>query len=403
MAKFVYKAKKGLQETIEGVIEAESRDAAVAKLSAAGLMAVSVEFKASPPALPAVRGLSAKRLRLKELNIFTQQLRTLIRSKVELLSSLNILYKQTDNLRLKQIILDLHNTVKDGKTFSDALSRYPNFFPSLFINIIRAGEASGRLDEALSQLSDFLGKEQDLRMKIRTALAYPILMIIVGITTIFVLFSFVIPRLMGIFEDFKIILPLSTRILLRVSNFMQRGWFWIMGFIILIVFLFRQKKIVGTGRSIDLLKIHLPILGELTRKQAIARFSHTLALLLHSGIPLYQSLSIAIPTLENKIFIQQLEAVHKEILAGSTLANSLKKVAFLPPFIIQMIAIGEEGGRLEEVLLEINSSYTQESEAILKIITALLEPLVILCLGLILGLIIMGMLLPIFQINMLVR
>ena len=404
MPVFVYRAKKGLQETVGGVIEAENRDMAVARLNNNGLIPISVELQAVTPARQlASDAFRSKKLGLKELNIFTQQLRTLIRSKVELLSSLNILYKQTDNPRLKQIILDLHNIIKDGQTFSESLSKHPEFFPLLYVNIIKSGETSGRLDESLGQLSEFLEKEQDLRMKIRTALAYPLLMVIVGIGTLFVLFSFVIPRLTGIFADFSSDLPLPTRILLKVSNFMHHAWFLMLGLLILLIFFLRRQIKSPKNRSIDLLKIHLPILGELNRKQAIARFSHTLALLLHSGIPVFQSLSIAIPTLENKIFIQQLEAVYKEVLAGSTLARSLEKVAFIPPFIIQMVAVGEEGGRLQEVLDEIASSYTRESEAILKIITSLIEPLVILCLGLVLGFIIMAMLLPIFQINMLIR
>jgi len=405
MPTFVYKAKKGLQESVSGVIEAENRDTAVARLNESGLIPISVELQAQKqvPVRLSVTVLRFKKLGLKELNIFTQQLKTLIRSKVELLFSLSILYKQADKPTLKQIILDLHNTVKDGKTFSESLSKHPEFFPLLYVNIIKSGETSGRLDEALAQLSEFLEKEQDLKMKIRTALAYPLVMVIVGIATIFVLFSFVIPRLMGIFADFSAVLPLPTRILLKISNFMHQGWYWILGFIILMSFFMHRHRRSSQNRGLDLLKMHLPILGELIRKQAIARFSRTLALLLHSGVPVLQSLSIAIPTLENKIFIQQLEAVHKEVLAGSTLAKSLEKVAFIPPFIIQMITVGEEGGRLQEVLTEIAYSYTQESESILKIITSLIEPLVILCLGSVLGLIIMAMLLPIFQINMLIR
>ncbi len=229
------------------------------------------------------------------------------------------------------------------------------------------------------------------------------MMVIVGIGTIFVLFSFVIPKLTGIFADFQVALPLPTRILLKVSAFMSQWWYLVAGFFIFIIFLLRNQKFLASSRTLDLIKIRLPIFGELTRKQAIARFSQTLSLLLHSGIPVFQSLQIAIPTLENKIFIQQLESVHKDVLSGSTLADSLKKASFIPSFIIHMITVGEKGGRLEEVLNEITSSYTQETETILKIMTSLLEPLVILCLGLVLGVIIMAMLLPIFQINMLVR
>lgn len=406
MAKFIYKAKKGLKETIEGVIQAESRDAAVARLTADGLIPISVELEAAskearvPSELPVSR---RGRLGLKELVIFTQQLRTLIRSKVELLSSLSMLYRQSENPALKSIIYDLQNTVKDGKTFSEGLSKYPGFFPLLYVNIVRAGEVSGRLDEALSQLSDFLEKEQDLRMKVSTALAYPLLMTMVGIGTVFVLFAFVIPRLAGIFEDFQAVLPLPTRILLKISAIMQHGWFFIIIFAAAVFFVVRRQNIASKNYLFDSVKISLPVLGELTRKQAIARFSHTLALLLHSGIPVFQSLRIAVPTLENSIYVKQLEPVHQKVIAGSTLADALREVEFMPQFIVQMIAVGEKGGRLEDVLNEIYHAYTLESDSILKIITSLIEPLVILCLGLVLGLVILAMLLPIFQINMLIK
>lgn len=404
MPTFVYKAKKGLHEVFNGTIEADDRNAAVTKLSEQGLVAVSVELNSvARKSSLAAKTIKIKKLGLKELLVFTQQLKTLIRSKVELLSSLNILYKQADNPALKQVILDLHNTVKDGKTFSEGLSKYPAFFPQLYVNIIKAGEASGRLDEVLAQISGFLQEERDLKMKVTTALAYPAMMILVGVGTIFVLFSFVIPRLVGIFEDFQSILPLPTRILLAISNFMQAWWWAIIVLGILSFFLYRRQKGVAAGRAIDFFKTRIPLFGELIRKQAIARFAHTLGLLLHSGIPVHQALEIATPTLENKVFIQQLKPVYKDVLSGSTLAGSLKKVSFIPAFIIQMITVGEEGGRLEEVLAEITSAYNQETDTILKVVTSLLEPLVILCLGLVLGLIIMGMLLPIFQINMLVR
>lgn len=404
MPVFVYRAKRGLKETIEGTIEAENQDVALIKLADSGLTPIRIEIQSGFKAVAQkARWVRLKHLGLKELNIFTHQLKTLIRSKVELLSSLSILYQQTDIASLKQIIFDLHNTVKEGKTFSDGLAKYPGFFPLLYVNIVRAGETTGRLDESLNELSIFLEKEQDLRMKVSTALAYPLLMVLVGIGTIFVLFSFVIPRLIGIFEDFQAALPLPTQILLKISYVMQHGWFWILGFVIIAVFVIRRQNIVSDNRLFDALKINLPVIGELTRKQAIARFANVFALLIHSGIPVYQSLRVAIPTLENKIFVKQMEPVEKKVVAGSSLSDSLKEVEFLPSFIIQMVNVGEKGGRLEEVLFEITAAYTQESEVILKIITSLIEPLVILCLGLVLGLIILAMLLPIFQINMLIK
>ena len=404
MPNFYYQAKKGPDRTEKGVIEAENQEQAITKLIQSGLVPVEVRLKAEPASKgkPYYRLRLKRRLGLKELNIFTQQLRTLIRSKVELLSSLKILYEQTDNETLKKIILDLQNTVKDGSTFSTALNKYPDFFPSLFVNIIRSGEASGRLDEAFGQLADFLEKEQDMRMKIRSALAYPVLMILVGAATIFVLFSFVIPRLVVIFEDFQAVLPLPTRILLKISSAFKQAWFLMVIFFAGAIFFFRAKASKEHG-AIDWFKLHLPLLGNLNRKTAIARFSRTLGLLLHSGIPVFQALQIAIPTLENRIFIRQLESVPKDVMAGSTLSSSMKKVSYFDPFLIQMITVGEEGGILEEVLTEVADSFTRETEAIIKVITSLIEPLVILFLGLILGGIVMAMLLPIFQINMLIR
>ncbi|OGX17023.1 MAG: hypothetical protein A3K83_02840 [Omnitrophica WOR_2 bacterium RBG_13_44_8b] len=400
---FVYKAKRGPKETVEGEIEAENRDTAVLRLSESGLVPVSIELNVSPgKATKKATWGRPRKLGSGELGIFTQQLRTLIKSRVELLTSLNILHRQSDNQALREVILDLRNTVKDGQTFSFGLSKYPKFFPSLYVNIIKAGETSGRLDESLSELSEFLEKEQEFRMKVRSALAYPLLMIIVGLGTIFVLFSFIIPRLLGIFADFQGTLPLPTRILLAISNFMHRYWVFIVVIFVLII-LFFQKQRTSKAATLDAIKIRLPIIGELIRKQSVARFSHTLSLLLHSGIPVFQALSIAIPTLENKIYIRELEDAYKDVLAGATLANSFKKTTFLPPFIIQMITVGEEGGRLEDVLNEINASYTRETETILKIITSLIEPLVILSLGLILGLVIIAILLPVFQLNMLIR
>lgn len=404
MPTFNYKAKKGPDRSETGTIEAEDRDQAIAKLIQNGLMPVEVTVQDRPIAGARLKfGLKLKRrLGLKELNIFTQQLRTLIKSRVELLSSLRILYEQSDNESLKNIILDLYNTIKDGKTFSAALSKHSDFFPLLYINIIRSGEASGRLDEALGEMSNFLEREQDLRIKIRAALAYPVLMIIVGLVTIFVLFSFVIPRLVGIFEDFQAALPLPTRILLSISSFFQHAWFFIIIFIVAAVFILRRQDLKGR-LGLDWLKLNLPLLGNLNRKQAIGRFSRTLGLLLHSGTPLFQSLQIAIPTLENNILIKQLELVPKDVMAGGTLSESMKKVSYLEPFLIQMIKVGEQGGRLEGVLNEVADSFNREAEASIKIITSLIEPLVILFLGLILGGIVMAMLLPIFQINMLIR
>lgn len=401
MPRFVYRAKRGLEEAVEGVIEAESQDAVVARLTEIGLTPIKVEEQstASSPQ-PTVARLK-RRISGRDITIFTQKLYSLIKARVELLSSLNILYEQADNVRLKEVIRNLRDGIKDGQTFSETLSRYPNIFSPLYMSIIESGESSGRLDEALKQISEFMERGEELRMKVRSALAYPLLMIIVGIATIFVLVSFVIPRLSFIFADLGQAMPLPTRILLKVSDFFGQGWSWIVGIIILIGLVSYWRRQTSRERILlARLKLHFPILGKIIRNQAIAHFSRTLSLLLRSGIPLFRALQVAIPTLNNPIMMQELVKVRQEVIKGSTFSTSMENLSSFPKFFTRMISVGEKGGRLEEVLSEVANAYTREVEASLKIATSLLEPLTILVLGLILGAIVMAMLLPIFQISL---
>jgi type II secretory pathway component PulF len=408
MPTYTYFAKKNLNETVEGIIVADSQDNAVDKLIEMGLSPVKVEVLASEDRRAKGAGpgriLSFSGLNRRDLNVFTSQLKSLLRARVDLLKSLSILYAQSDKEKLKVIVLDLHSRVKNGATFSDALSQHAYFFPNLYINLIKSGEASGRLDDVLAELDNFLSKEEEFKMHVRTAMAYPILMVSVGVCVIFVLFSYVIPKLSSIFADFEYELPLPTRVMLSVSDFFKSYWWGILlavfAFIGIIV---RMSGSPGGKAKLDWVKLHIPIVGDLSLKQSLARFCMTLSLLIRSGLPVFQALKVAIPTLENAVFIKDLEVVRKEVMEGSTLAGSMKKVAFFPPFLVQMMFVGEEGGKLEGVLTEVANIYTQETDAKLKVVTSLLEPMIILVLGLILGGIVLAMLLPIFQINLLIK
>ena len=325
-------------------------------------------------------------------------------ARVDLLKALSILYGQADKEKLKNLIFDLHSTIKNGATFSQALSHHANFFPSIYINLIKTGEASGRLDEVLGELDKFLSREEEFKMHVRTALAYPILMVSVGIVVIFVLFSYVIPKLSSIFSDFDYKLPLPTQIMLQVSGFFK-SWWWtlVVGVGILIGVLMQMSKNPQGRAKLDWFKLHIPVVGSLILKQSLARFCSTLSLLIRSGLPAFQALNVAIPTLENAVFIKELEVVKKEVLEGTSMASSMKKVFFFPSFLIQMVSVGEEGGKLEGILNEVSNIYSQEIDAKLKVITSLLEPMIILVLGLVLGSVVLAMLLPIFEINMLVK
>lgn len=409
MPTYTYLAKKNLNESVEGIIVADSKDNAVDKLIEMGLSPVKVEplvseARGSGPGRAAAPVLSGGGLSRRDLAVFTSQLKSLIRARVDLLKSLSILYGQADKAKLKSLVLDLHSRVKNGVTFSEALAAHKEFFPGLYINLIRSGEASGRLDEVLEQLDRFLAKDEEFKMHVRTAMAYPLLMITVGIGVIFVLFSYVIPKLAAIFTDFDYDLPLPTKALLAVSGFFQSYW-WVLlvGAAAFVVFLTQLYRTSAGRLQLDRIRLGLPVAGDLHLKQSLARFCNVLSLLIRSGLPVFQALEVATPTVENAVFVKELEIVRKEVLEGGSLANSMKKAALFPSFLVQMVSVGEEGGKLEGVLSEIGNIYVAETDEKLKLITSLLEPMIILVLGLILGGVVLAMLLPIFQINMLIK
>jgi type II secretory pathway component PulF len=399
---FRYKAKKSLNDIIEGKLEAETVEQVIEKLERQGMIAVSVEQEKSGQ----TQGQKAAHIKLgkwgaKQLVLFTQKLYNLIKSRVELLSALNLL-KQASNDKTEIALLeDIIKNIKEGMMFSQCLSRYPQYFSLLYINIIRTGESSGQLKEALGQILARLQHHEELRGKIRQALAYPIFMIIVGIGTIFVMLTFILPRLAGMFEDFQAALPLPTVILLTVAGFLKKYWITIIIFLCVLITLLQRKRKDGST-FFSQLKYRLPLIKRLIYKQSVANFSTSTALLLKSGVTLLSALAITAPIIQNPKYIKQLGQVSGDIKEGSSFSQALSKFKIFPDFFVQMIRVGEEGGRLDSVLDDIADSYEQEIEGDLKIISSLLEPAIILILGLVIGGIVMAVLLPIFNINTLV-
>jgi general secretion pathway protein F len=411
--KFIYKAKKGLDDTIRGTIDAENREEALSKLIQQGFFPISVEEPGAsgvsdaaggqrPQAKPIKK--SSKRITTRDVLQFTQKLATLTRAKVELLSSLKIIYEQTDNARLQDIILDIYNGTKEGKVFSDLLSRYPGTFSALFVNIVKAGETSGKLDIALDQISEFSAREENLKTKVKVALAYPTLLLLVGLSSIFILINFVVPRLKPIFANLGDRLPLITKIILQISMLSNKSWWVIIGVAALALFIiYKQKGSVFFRRAVRRIKLSLPILERLTRNQELSYFSHALGMLLKSGVPALSSLQVATPTIEDPKLKKELEDVCSQVAAGNAIAKSMADYTSLPNFFVKMIAVGEESGRLSEVLDEIFHSYTEQIEMDITFITSLMEPVLILVLGLILGSIVLAILLPTFQITQIVH
>jgi general secretion pathway protein F len=405
--RFIYKAKKGLNLTVEGKIEAENREEALAKLSEQRLFPISViEESASvkPQQKSAKKKKSGKRITSGEILNFIQKLATLIRAKVELLSSLKILYEQAESQAFKEVILEIYNATKEGKTFSQSLERFPHVFSPLFINVIKAGEASGRLDLALEQIEDFLARQESLKNKIIVAVTYPALLLVIGLASIFVLINFVVPRLKPIFDSFGDKLPLITKVILQVSSFSSRSWFLLAGVIILCVAaLYSERGRAVFNRALTQAKARLPILNKLIANGELVNFCRAFSLLIRSGVSALRSLEISSLSFDNPKMREDLLRVQYDVATGKSISSSMEVNTVLPKFFTKMVAVGEESGRLSDVLDEAAASYTQQVEKDIAIISSLLEPLLILFLGLILGAVVLAILLPTFMISQMVR
>lgn len=402
MAIFFYKAKKGPKEIVEGTVEAENRDGAILKIGNMGYVAVQVDLsKNGQKKESALRFGLFNRVRPKDLTVFTYQLATLVKAKVTLFEAINILSAQTENASLKSIIAYISSELKDGKTLSEAMRKYPKVFPPLYINMIHSGELGGVLEETLIRLSRFREEEEDTKAKINSALAYPIFIIIVGIVTVFLLLTFAIPRLVSLFSDMGQTLPLPTRILILISNGVRNYW-W--GFLVVGIFatlIFKRKKAVKKEKIFfDRIKLKIPIVGNFIKKAMLASFARTFGTLVVNSIPVFQAMEMIIPTINNEVFKKELEKVYEGIIDGLPFAKSMGNSEWFPPFMINMVVVAEKGGNLYEALIEIANFYEREVNKMMKTMTSLLEPIIISVMGLIIGFIVMAMLLPIFQVNL---
>ncbi|MDD5466047.1 MAG: type II secretion system F family protein [Candidatus Omnitrophica bacterium] len=421
MIKYTYYAKKSTGETIEGRIDAVSKEEAIEKLSLKGYLPVSIEEDAGRIERQGAPNINRQTSRLAEskifsfskpggrikpgqVTVFSRQLASLLKSGVPILSAINIISEQSENFYLKASLKSICNAVKDGSTFSSALSNYPRIFPSLYIALVRSGEESGTLPAALLRIADYRAKQEEIISRIRMSLAYPMLMAVVGAATIVFMLTFVMPRLMGIFINLGEKLPLPTRILISISQGLGHWWFWIILALAIIILLIRRQIKTEAGKlSFSLLKLRLPIFGKLILKAELARFNRTLELLIKNGVSILRAIDVAIPVLENEVIKRQLRQSYQELEQGGFFGRSLKNSKVFPPFMSNLISIGEESGRLDEALAEIADSYEHDTDEAIKVMSSLIEPLMILGMGLIVGFIVVAMLLPLFEINVIAR
>lgn len=402
MPKFTYTAKINPHKIIQGDIEAESKQDAVNKLINMQYFPIVVQAEHI-----ALGKNDTRRLR-KTLNrdavIFTRQLATLTESGVNILNSLNIISSQTPSKYLKAIYSDIADKIKGGKSLSESLGTHPALFSNLYISMIHSGEVSGTLESALKRLADFLEKQEEFKNSIRAALVYPAFIFAVGTLTVIILLGFVIPRLVNMFEDMEQILPLPTAILINASGILRNYWWLIILVVFTFVFLWQRLHRSLQGKVwLDGLKLKLPVIKKIVLETEISRLMRTLSLLLSSGMAIIPSLDISTSVLENQILKFEMQKFKDQIAGGLSLSQSLGESKLFPIFVTNIIAVGEESGNLEKSLMRIADDYERQVDRILKNLSRLLEPVMILAMGLIVGFIVLSMLLPIFQINLIVR
>ena len=346
-----------------------------------------------------------QRVSAGDVSIFTRQLSTLLGAGMPLVPSLTILMKQTNNPLLKKSLAQIREQVNEGKSLTEGMSNFPQIFPPFYLNMVRAGEASGTINLVLERLADFSENQQALMSKIRSALAYPFIMFFIGSAVILLLMTFVVPQITGIFTDMHQTLPLITIILIAVSNFLKSFWWLILIILAVSIAAFRYTtNVTEKGKRLwDNVKLKAPVFGQINRKIAIARFSRTLATLLQSGVPLLQAMEIVRNVVNNIIIGEAIRKAGKDVEEGKELSSPLTQSGIFPPMVTEMIAVGEQSGTLEAMLNRIATTYETEAQADIMVMTSLLEPLMILVMGFVVGFIVVSILLPIFEMNQLVR
>lgn len=402
MPKYSYTAKSQPYKSILGEIEAESEQDAINKLTRRGYFPLFIQLHDLSQEKRGV--IYFHKTSGKDIVLFTTQLVSLIESGVNILKSLGIICEQTPNKYLKEVVSDIASKIKAGKSLSEALTHYPRLFSNLYVAMVHSGEAGGTLEQTLKALAEFLEKEDEFKNSLRAALVYPAFIFSISAFTVLVLLGFVIPRLVTMFEDMGQILPLPTRILISISTFFRSYWWCILITFGIMLFLLRRTLASEQGRLLwDKGKLKLKIFGEIILKTEISRFARTLSLLLSSGTAVVYSLDTAISVVENKSLKLELQKIKDQVSGGFSLSQGFKNSKLFPVFVTNIVTVGEETGTLEKSLVRIADGYEKDVDRSLKTLTRLLEPIIILVMGVIVGFIVLAMLLPIFQINLIVK
>jgi type IV pilus assembly protein PilC len=400
---YTYRVRDRRGDLLAGELQADSQDLVLSRLREQGLIPLEIKVKSAGMGKE-IKFLSRKKVKLKDLSVFSRQFATMINSGLPLLRSLAILEQQTEAKELAKVIGQMRLDVEQGTALSTAMAKHPHAFGRLYVAMCRAGETGGVLDSVLLRLADTLEREVELRRKIKSAMAYPVVVMIVVVLILSAMLLFVVPTFKNLFASLGGTLPLPTRLLLAASEGFKKYFLFVFLAVGAMIFAFRRWKKTDRGRyAVDRLKLKLPIFGQLFQKTALSRFARTLGALSRSGVPLLQSLDIVAETVENGVMANAVRDVQTSVKEGESLAEPLSRHEIFPPMVVQMLAVGEETGALDTMLEKVSDFYDDEITATVDALTALIEPLLIVVVGGTVGLIVISLYLPMFRLIDLIK
>lgn len=390
-------------KSTKGIVDAENMRSARLKLKKDQIFISDIrdKQKASNSAGKKKRSSGGKKVSIKDLALMTRQLATLIKANIPLVDTLTAVSEQVEQPSLQEALADCKNMVNEGSSLHKALTKYPNIFNNIYISMVEAGEMSGTLDVILIRLAEFTEAQNELRAKVKSAMTYPVIMLVVTLGMLSFLFIFVIPKMVAVFEGFPgAELPWYTTIIFNLSAIMVSYWYIFFGVGFSLYFLFFSWKKTPAGKTKwDDISLRLPIFGEVNRMVAVARFTRTLATLLNGGVPMLNSMQIVRNVVDNDIMAKAIDDARSNISEGESIAGPLRKSGQFPPIVLHMVSIGEKTGELENMLLQVSDAYDFQVKNKIDAMTSLIGPVVLILMGAAIGIIVFSVLVPMFELT----
>ena len=397
MESFSYKAVSAAGKDVKGSVEAESREEAARKIKEQGLVPVSIGKQGALDKDVNIPIFKGKKIPARDMSVFCRQFASILKAGVSVINALEMLAEQTENKKLKEAIVNTQSNVEKGENLSDSM-RQNDAFPSILIDMVRAGEASGSLENSLTRMAIQFEKDAKLNGIVKKAMMYPIVLICVMIGVVIVMLTFVIPSFMTMFEDLDSELPVTTKAIIAMSNSLKNYWYIYIIVVVGIVVGIQMYKRTDNGKhNLDKLKLKIPVFGVLQTKSACASFARTMSTLLQAGMPMIDALEISASTMKNVLFYDGLEKVKNGVSLGLPLSNQLKATGLFPAMVVHMVGIGEETGNVEEMLTNSATYYEEEVEVQTQTLTSLMEPVIIVLMAFVVVLLIMAIYQPMIQ------